>query len=80
LGASVNAVALFVATGCAYFLLYEWLHLAFHLESSRLVRLPFVRFLAEHHSRHHDTAAMSKWNFNITFPVTDLLLGTRQTS
>jgi hypothetical protein len=77
-GASLNIIALGLATACAYFLAYEWLHLAFHLEPHHpLARIPGVQALGRHHQDHHDTALMAKWNFNISFAWTDRVLGTK---
>ncbi|MFL5430460.1 MAG: sterol desaturase family protein [Myxococcales bacterium] len=68
-----NVAALFVATAMAYFLLYEWLHLAYHLP----VRIPGIDGLRRHHRTHHDPRLMSRSNFNITFPICDALFGTK---
>jgi Fatty acid hydroxylase superfamily len=68
-----NVAALFVATSMGYFLLYEWLHLAYHLP----VPLPGIERLRTHHLRHHDPRLMSRNNFNITFPICDAIFGTR---
>jgi hypothetical protein len=68
-----NVAALFVITAMAYFLLYEWLHLAYHLGD----RFPLVRGLRRHHAAHNDPRAMSSHNFNITFPICDAIFGTR---
>jgi hypothetical protein len=74
---SHNAGWLFAATGTAYFLTYEWLHFAYHQrEDSRIGRLGLVRVLRRHHTRHHDPALMGRYNFNITFPICDVLFGT----
>jgi hypothetical protein len=74
---SANAGLLFAGVTISYFLCYEWLHLCYHLpESSWVSRLPFMRVLRRHHTLHHDLALMGKWNFNITFPIGDWLLGT----
>jgi len=75
--ATPNVAWLFVAVAIGYFLTYEWLHFVYHLsERSYVGRLPFVKVLRRHHQRHHDKALMGKWNFNITFPISDLLFGT----
>ena len=66
--AGTNVAALFVATAMGYFLGYEWLHLAYHLGHGGPLR--------RHHAAHHDPAQMGRYNFNITFPVCDLLFGT----
>jgi sterol desaturase/sphingolipid hydroxylase (fatty acid hydroxylase superfamily) len=74
---SANVGWMFVATAMAYFLTYEWLHLAYHLpESSWVGRLPGLGALRRHHTLHHDQAVMGECNFNITFPICDLLFGT----
>lgn len=72
-----NVAWLFSATALAYFLLYEWLHLAYHLPASSWVgRLGPVARLRTHHQIHHHPAHMQKHNFNITFPIGDWLFGT----
>jgi len=74
---SPNAGWLFVATAMTYFLTYEWLHFSYHLRADSWVgRLPFMAVLRRHHKRHHDLALMGRYNFNITFPLCDWLLGT----
>ena len=75
---SRDAALLGLATAMAYFVSYEWLHLAYHLpSSSRVFRLPWLARLREHHRRHHDPRLMKRWNFNVTVPVFDLLHRTR---
>jgi len=66
--AGTNVAALFVITAMAYYLLYEWMHLGYHLGLFGSLRL--------HHQAHHDPRNMSKTNFNITFPICDRLFGT----
>jgi hypothetical protein len=75
--ATSNVAWLFVSCGISYYLLYEWLHFAYHLDEQSFVgRLSIVRKLRVIHQRHHDKALMGKFNFNITFPVADLVFGT----
>jgi hypothetical protein len=75
--ASPNAGYLFAVVAVGYFLLYEWLHFAYHQREGSLVgRLPIIAALRRHHQAHHDPALMAQWNFNITFPLGDLLFGT----
>jgi Fatty acid hydroxylase len=75
---SPNAGWLMVATMMSYFLTYEWLHFAYHLdERSLLGRLPVLAILRRHHMAHHDQALMGRWNFNITFPICDYVFGTK---
>jgi len=68
-----NVAALFAITAMTYYLLYEWLHLAYH-SGHRAPR--FIAPLRRHHAAHHDPQAMTSGNFNITFPICDKLFGT----
>jgi hypothetical protein len=75
--ASPNAGWMFVATAVSYFLTYEWLHTAYHLPPDSIIgRLPGMALLRRLHTAHHDPRLMSRYNFNITFPIFDLLMGT----
>ncbi len=74
---SPNAGWLFGIVAIGYFLTYEWLHFAYHLPDGVIARLPGIATLRAHHRAHHDPALMADWNFNITFPIADALLGTR---
>jgi len=75
---SHNVGYLFVAVALGYFLNYEWLHLLYHQpERSIFFKIPGLRALRRHHLAHHDAALMSKANFNITYPICDVLFGTR---
>jgi len=75
--ASPNVAWLAVATGVAYYLNYEWLHFAYHCEPESAVgRLPGVAALRRLHLQHHDQRLMTRYNFNITYPVGDWLFGT----
>ncbi|MEW6055732.1 MAG: fatty acid hydroxylase family protein [Bdellovibrionota bacterium] len=74
---SANAGYLFAATSLGYFLNYEWLHLAYHIdERSWLARLPLLKGLRKHHQVHHDPRLMSRYHFNITYPICDWLFQT----
>ena len=76
-GFSPNVAWLFVASAIAYFLNYEFLHLAYHLHpESFLGRRRLIRRLRGLHTLHHDPALMTRWNFNISYPICDLLFGT----
>lgn len=70
---------LFLATTHAYVLLYEALHLAYHLPPrfQVLQRWP-LRALAAHHAAHHDPRLMQRANFGVTSPLWDLVRGTRR--
>jgi hypothetical protein len=74
----LNAAALFVFASVLYYLLYEVLHLAYHLPADHPVaRLRVVGWLRRQHQRHHDPRRMTEGNFNVSIPLFDWLLGTR---
>src|SRR3990167_8564008 len=74
---SDNVAWLFVSTGLGYFLNYEILHLAYHLPDDHwLPHRWLVRKLGWLHRTHHDPRRMAHNNFNITYPVCDLLFST----
>ena len=76
--ASPNVGYLFVLTAILYFLNYELLHFAYHCDpESWLGRLPLIGSLRQHHIQHHDKRLMTRYNFNITYPICDYLFGTR---
>lgn len=63
-----------------YGILTQVLHLCFHLPD-KWMKLPFLRSrlfqaMKLHHTIHHDLRMMTKWNFNIGFPICDALFGT----
>jgi len=75
---SSNVAWLFVMTALSYYGCYEILHFAFHqAEDSWIMRLPGVKKMRRLHLSHHDPAIMQKGNFNITWPICDVLFGTR---
>lgn len=74
---SHNVALLFVLTSAGYFLNYELLHFSYHMdERSWIGRLPFIRALRKHHTIHHDRRLMARYNFNITYPIFDVMFGT----
>ena len=71
---SRNCGLLVLATGVAFFVSYEWLHLAYHLPAGHPIsRLWLVRRLGTFHRIHHDPPNMRRWNFNVTVPLFDVL-------
>ena len=75
--ATPNVAWLFVATSMAYFLNYEFLHLAYHLPQMHPVaRLPLIGRLKRLHQTHHDPRLMASCNFNISYPLGDWMFGT----
>ena len=74
---NIIVALLFIATSLMFFLMYEWLHLAYHIpEGTRLGRNPLIAKLRSLHQRHHDPRLMKRWNFNVTVPLFDWLHGT----
>lgn len=72
-----NVGWLFLLTVSLYVVSYEVTHLCYHLpEDSFVGRRAFVRWMREHHARHHDPRLMQRWNFNVTVPLGDYLFGT----
>jgi hypothetical protein len=77
LAGSTNVAMLWVASSVGYVLMYEWLHLAYHLPAEGAIgRLRVTRWLRRHHQRHHTPQLMQRWNFNVTIPLWDHLRGT----
>ncbi|MFV8752447.1 fatty acid hydroxylase family protein [Nannocystaceae bacterium ST9] len=75
LGADVGLI--FYAAIVAYYLNFEWMHLALHVPAHWwLARLPLVAWAREHHGLHHDPARMRRANFNFAYPLGDWLFGT----
>jgi sterol desaturase/sphingolipid hydroxylase (fatty acid hydroxylase superfamily) len=74
---SPTAARLLTIVLIAYYLAYEVMHTCYHLpETSRVARIGLVRRLARHHREHHDPRVMAQKNFNITFPIADILFRT----
>ena len=74
---SPNVCFLFVFTAILYYLNYELFHFAYHTDPrSWLGRLPLMRRLRTHHTVHHNRSLMTRYNFNITYPICDRLFGT----
>lgn len=74
---SPNVCFLFVFTAILYYLNYELFHFSYHLDpQSRIGRLRLIRALRENHVTHHNRSLMTRYNFNITYPICDLLFGT----
>jgi hypothetical protein len=75
---------LFYFTAALYFLMYELLHALYHFPMDVLRRLPLpARLFASlqaHHRHHHRLDRMSFVNFNVTMPLMDWLLGTKENS
>lgn len=66
-----------LATIALYATSYEVLHLCYHLsEDHPIAGMRLVKKLKRHHARHHNLKLMQNWNFNVTLPLWDWILGT----
>lgn len=74
---SPSAGWLFMLVTSFYVITAEFLHLCYHLpNNSFFTRFKFIRMMHDHHAKHHDPKLMRKFNFNITFPLFDYIMGT----
>jgi hypothetical protein len=74
---SAPAGWLFLVAASLYMVSYEVLHLCYHApEDSFIGRRRVLQRLRAHHARHHDPRLMQRWNFNVTLPLFDWILGT----
>ncbi len=73
----LNVACLIMITSMLFFLFYEWLHLAYHQPANSFFgKNRLIGKLRRLHRRHHDPKLMKNWNFNVTIPVFDWILGT----
>jgi hypothetical protein len=72
---SWNLAMLYLAAAFLFYLTYEWLHFAYHMPQTD--GIPVFRLLKKHHEIHHNTRNMKRYNFNVTVPVFDAIMGTR---
>lgn len=74
---SLNHALFFALFAFCYYLLYELMHYAYHCAPESPIRLiPGIARLSQLHLSHHNPKLMNRYNFNITFPVFDLICGT----
>jgi Fatty acid hydroxylase superfamily len=78
----VGAVGIFYFSAALYFIAYEGLHALYHLPDRWLHKLGLggrlFRAMRAHHTHHHRLDRMSHVNFNVTFPLVDWVMGTRE--
>jgi Fatty acid hydroxylase superfamily len=68
---------LFLLTASLFMVSYEVLHLCYHAPASSFIgRRRLIARLRAHHARHHDPRLMQRYNFNVTVPLFDWLMGT----
>lgn len=79
-GAGAAGVCYFAAV--IYFVAYEGMHALYHQSDATLRRIglggPLFQRMRAHHRHHHRLDRMSHVNFNVTFPLMDWLLGTKE--
>ena len=75
-----NAGYLILAVSVLYFALYESLHLSNHLPRTHwCFKIPGVEWMCRFHRLHHDPRYSKKYNFNVTFPLFDIIFRTLKT-
>lgn len=75
-----NAGWMALLTSALYFAWYETFHLANHLPLTHWVhRIPGLSDLCRFHRMHHHPAYAKQFNFNVTFPLADWVMGTLRT-
>ena len=68
---------LFLLSASLFMVSYEVLHLCYHAPADSFVgRRPLIARLRAHHARHHDPRLMQRYNFNVTVPIFDWIMGT----
>jgi hypothetical protein len=77
-----GAAGIFYIAAALYFLTYESLHALYHMPPAFLRRVGlggrlFSR-MQSHHRHHHRLERMAHVNFNVTFPLMDWALGTKE--
>jgi Fatty acid hydroxylase superfamily len=68
---------LFLLTASLFMVSYEVLHLCYHAPATSFIgRRRLIARLRAHHARHHDPRLMQRYNFNVTVPLFDWIMGT----
>jgi hypothetical protein len=74
---SKNVAELFVIISCGSMFLYEVMHLCHHLRDDHpILNISFMRKMRAHHRVHHHLGSMSRYNFNVCFPLFDFVFRT----
>jgi hypothetical protein len=77
-----GAAGIFFLAAALYFLTYETLHALYHMPPRFLRRVglsgALFQRMQSHHRHHHRLNRMAHVNFNVTFPLMDWLLGTKE--
>ena len=68
---------LFLLTASLFMVSYEVLHLCYHAPATSWIgQRRLIKVLRTHHARHHDPRLMQRYNFNVTVPLFDWIMGT----
>jgi len=68
---------LFLLTASLFMVSYEVLHLCYHAPATSWIgQRRLIEVLRAHHARHHDPRLMQRYNFNVTVPLFDWIMGT----
>ncbi len=67
---TTNAGLIFLSTAISYYLVYETMHLLIH--TSKTIN----KIFGVNHTIHHNTRYMRNYNFNVIFPICDVIFGT----
>lgn len=68
---------LFLLTASLFMVSYEVLHLCYHAPKDSFIgRRKIIQHLRAHHAKHHDPRYMQRYNFNVTVPLFDWIMGT----
>jgi Fatty acid hydroxylase superfamily len=77
-----GAAGIFYLAAALYFLTYETLHALYHMPPAFLRRVglggTLFSKMQRHHRHHHRLDRMAHVNFNVTFPLMDWVLGTKE--
>ena len=75
---TANFVFLTMSMASIYFLSYEVVHFASHLPEDHFLikKIGFFRFMRDYHGIHHNPKLMRDYNFNIVFPLFDVIFKT----
>ena len=79
----VGIVGIFYIGTLLYYMAYEVMHALYHTTDATQHRLglkgnSLFQYLRSHHAHHHRLDRMSKVNYNVTFPLADVVMGTRE--
>ena len=77
----LNGGLIFAGTSLIYLGAYEIFHFIYHIPENNVINhLPLISFMRRHHTLHHNQAKMQTTNFNIIFPLFDILFNTLESS